>query len=419
MQGSLIATTTTEGLKPLGSAAQRSFDLLTHALRERLGEDHAALFAEPVPAESGNAIDWHLPGRSRAMPLSGLPAERQEPVLAELERLSAGIRTLAAELAEGAPPDRLLLAEALENALTYPDATAIYAVAQPEGGDRPLLISWAWAREGQAPVLAGLSARVAARPPAGTGAEAAAPPSPPMAVVAPAPRRGGWLWLLLLGWLLLAAMIGAIFWLVLPPCGIARPFLASSCPVPEPPERGAEQAALRDEIAALDRALRAEASACRIGAEPPPPVPALPVLPVSPAAAPPPEGLDDLERATRETGLRVGKLTFTLMWDGQDDLDLKVSCPAGVALDFTERVGCGGNLDRDSIPTHGDQPVENILFDNPQPGDYRVEVRLYSQNDPAPRPFRLWVREEGQPERSYDGSLSRSKEIWAQTMTYR
>ena len=77
MEQSLLVTTSAEGLQPLGSAAQRSFELVTGAVRARLGEAHAAIFAEPVAAQHGDAIDWHAAVPGRAVRLSELgEAER-------------------------------------------------------------------------------------------------------------------------------------------------------------------------------------------------------------------------------------------------------------------------------------------------------------------------------------------------------
>ena len=59
MTGALLVTTSTQGLQPLGSAAQRSFELVATTVRQRLGAEHAALFAEPVVTDHGDQIDWY------------------------------------------------------------------------------------------------------------------------------------------------------------------------------------------------------------------------------------------------------------------------------------------------------------------------------------------------------------------------
>lgn len=61
-----LANTSTQGLSALGTAPQRSFELITGTVRDVLGERHAALFAEPVATQYGDRFD--------CMPLS--PASR-------------------------------------------------------------------------------------------------------------------------------------------------------------------------------------------------------------------------------------------------------------------------------------------------------------------------------------------------------
>ncbi len=104
------------------------------------------------------------------------------------------------------------------------------------------------------------------------------------------------------------------------------------------------------------------------------------------------------ERLDREEGER-GEVTVTLMWNGDADLDLRVTCPNGEEVFFNQPNACGGTLDVDMNaadaggPT-SDEPVENIVWEDGAPsGRYRVRVDNYesrSDGDNA-TPFRLRV----------------------------
>ena len=54
----------------------------------------------------------------------------------------------------------------------------------------------------------------------------------------------------------------------------------------------------------------------------------------------------------------------------------------------------GGNHSPDTAIT---RPIENIYFDDPMPGNYRVRVNLYNQQGGgATQPFRLRILKRGQ-----------------------
>ena len=73
MSEAFLTNTSTEGLKPLGTAPQRSFELVSDTVREKLGPAHAALFAEPVPTQYGDRFDWYAPVSGRATLLADVP----------------------------------------------------------------------------------------------------------------------------------------------------------------------------------------------------------------------------------------------------------------------------------------------------------------------------------------------------------
>jgi hypothetical protein len=131
-----LTTTSSEGLRALGSAPQRSFELITGTVRARLGNAHAALFAEPVATEFGDRFDWYatLPGKARR--LADLPEPEAEALRATRDALAADIRSLAAEIAASGAPDDLRLSEALTNALVVPDDNHVWAIGPDgDGGD--------------------------------------------------------------------------------------------------------------------------------------------------------------------------------------------------------------------------------------------------------------------------------------------
>ena len=115
MAEGVIVTTSTEGLQPLGSAAQRSYELVSDALARLFGADYGALFAEPVAAEHGDRIDWH--GPVHTVPLSDLGEDDQAALKAKLGEMTVAIRAEAARLRDSDSADDQRLGEALENAL--------------------------------------------------------------------------------------------------------------------------------------------------------------------------------------------------------------------------------------------------------------------------------------------------------------
>ena len=91
MQDGPITTTSAAGLQPLGTAAQRSFELLSAALEQRLGPAHAALLAEPVATAQGDRIDWYTQPGGEVLPLSDLPEAQAQSLRARLGEMVAQI----------------------------------------------------------------------------------------------------------------------------------------------------------------------------------------------------------------------------------------------------------------------------------------------------------------------------------------
>jgi uncharacterized protein YfaP (DUF2135 family) len=112
-------------------------------------------------------------------------------------------------------------------------------------------------------------------------------------------------------------------------------------------------------------------------------------------------------------------LSFTLIWEGTDDLDLYTTCPSNETLFFLNKVRCNGVMD---VDVNGFQivqnPVENTYFTDPLPGAYRVRVHMYRPREgDGPRNFTLQVRE-GDRVTTQQGSVSASDRSWHYVYEY-
>ncbi|AVO37010.2 hypothetical protein [Pukyongiella litopenaei] len=418
----LLVTTSSEGLQPLGSAAQRSFELLTGTLRARLGEDCARLLAEPVAAEHGEQIDWHAPMPGRAVAFPDLDAGDQARLKAALAPRIAAIRAEAETLAASDAPEDQRLAEALGNAIEIPGEEMIYAVRGDDGAVHPVLVHWAWVRQERQAVRGVLTAMIPRPAAAGAGATLAA--AAPVAAPGLA-AWAGWWWLILLGWLLLAALLAAILWLLVAPCGLDRsgPYF---CPA-DPPEIHAalsESRVLADRVAGLEHELALRNRICKPviplrGAEAAPPV--APSAPTAPAPAPVPAPADKAEAPAglddrlRERGAARGALNFTLVWHTRDDIDLRVECPTGQEVSYLKRDVCGGRYDLDAnlrADTAIEDPVENVVFDAARPGLYKVRAHLRGERTDGDKAVTLHVLYGDGRAEQYSGTVNARQRSW-------
>ncbi len=266
MLAPLLVTTSSEGMQPLGSAAQRSYELVSGTVRQRLGEDHAALFAEPISTRHGDRIDWHTSVDGKARPLAGLQPGDQSRVREKLGQLIADIVAEAGTLSGSDSAEDQRLGQALSNAVEIPSEDMIWAV---DDGDtlHPVIVHWAWIRDEKRAVrglLTGLVPRPAPDPVPLQSAPAASIWHSPV-----------WSWLVVLGWLLLAALLGLILWLMIHPCGLA-PWGPDHCRKPGAALAAAfsEQQVTEEEIQRLEHEIALADRACQ------------PKIPLSPAAAP-------------------------------------------------------------------------------------------------------------------------------------
>lgn len=400
-----ITTTTTEGLQPLGSAAQRSFELVSGALRDRLGAEHAALLAEPVAAAQGQQIDWYAPEPGEVLPLADLPEAEAAALRDRLGVLVAGIRAEADTLSESPRPEDQRLGEALAQAVEIPGPEMIFARRTPGGGLAPLLVHWAWLREERRAVRGVLTAMVPR-------------PAAPVPVAVPTGPWAGWWALIWLGWLLLALMIGAILALLIAPCAL-MPGRIGACPAPPAALAAAmtEARAAADEVAGTERLLALARRQCQ------PTVPLTPLLTPPPAppregnAAPPPGEAERAAVAARiaARGAARGDLNFTLEWAGAADLDLYVTCPTGATVSHRNRGDCGGTLDLEASGTGATaiaDPVENAVFTDAPLGIYKVRAHLRAPPDAPETQVILHVLRRDGPSQSYVGKVSAKDRSW-------
>lgn len=401
-----IASTMTAGLTPLGPANQRSLVLLEDTLRTRLGPAHASIFADPVPSEFGDRFDWYAPQGGTPVAYADLSESDKSALLDQLRTLFADIAALGEGLKSSSDLQERMLGEALSNAVEIPSESSIYALRDAASGEMsPIVINWGWVRSENRAVRGVLTGRTPARrsvPVVSTAAPGIAAAGTGATAVATAVPRGLWLWLIGLGWVLLAFLVALILWLLIYPCGLAPGRFTYFCPTPVVATSdlfAAERLVLEDQIAALEADLAAQDRICQPVAPPPPPAQDPPAeldtpppsdLPVTPTPA-----NDQLDARLEERGGAMGELNFTLYWNSIDDIDLHVTCPSGERVYYGARSACGGTLDIDAnaagrrLP----DPVENIFFANLLPGQYEVRVNLFSDRTSGPKPFTLRVRQ--------------------------
>jgi len=398
MESTRIASTPLLGLKPLGSAGERSHGRITDLLRAQLGDEIAAVLAEPVPASDGHRIDWYVPGAVTAVPLSALDAAARSAAEARLVAIRDAVLGLAQQYEQGDTASDRALGTALRNAMTTPDESCVYVVA-----GAPVLIAWAYARENASERHDGLSAivsRARAQRPAPTARpETPAPPMAPViatarpAAAAAVAASGNPAWLPALLWLLFVLFLALIFWLLLTACALRLPLIGDIRPnflnfcsaraessgiVAEGDRTVALEAQLRQlELAALRRQ-----GDCRQAAVP---------------SAP-----SEMQRRLDEAGARGGEMQISLSWDGPADLDLMIACPTG-QINFRSRRACDGELDVDmnAGTRRSMTPVENAVWAQSVPrGPYQIGVNLYDRRDDARRqiPFKVRIRRNGREE---------------------
>lgn len=422
-----IASTPQGSLRLLGSGgtlALRNHAQIRQYLRASLGEEAAAVLAEPSFDNANGRIDWLSGHGEEPRPLASLEPEAAERVRQRLADFRGKVAALADQLSRRPQQSALLLGELLRQATSVPNEDSVLAV-----GEEPLLINWGAAAEpGQsarsATQLAAPSRRAAPPPP--TPAVPAAAAAATVATPAAAERRGGaWLWTLPL-WLLFAALMAAIYYYLMAACAVSGPGAAdndnpliSFCPgtavadAGPPPELAAERARagmLKEQLRQLEIRIAEERRACVPGSAPNQTllpeeelaeeelaeeelpeetlpeeeiVPEEPILPEEEVAEEetledPAVDPDEFQRRVEQEGGQQGAVQATLIWDSETDLDLFVACPNGESINYSQPTGCGGGfLDIDAnVREIMPNPVEHITWPNgAPPGEYVVLVR--------------------------------------------
>ncbi len=311
-----LIVTTRSGVRPLGVRGEplhNAAPQLRRVVRRRLGDEAAALLAEPQLHEDGTTIDWYAdePG-GEACPLASLPPDRQAQLQARADHLLADIRRLGDSLAGAGPREEMgLVGLSLQLAARAPAPSFVFAV-----GDRPVIVCWGYEPE-ETPAL--LPMKVPPAPPAAVPSPASghrpvlAAPEPrlPRAAAATAPAIP-WLRTLFLALPLLLLLLGAAWLLrealpVDPALSLVTregppPPAAAAPPDPLPALKAAfaaeqsRERVLRVEMGLVEAELRKRIAECRppeppkppqVAVAPPPPQPppqqARPVPPQAPA----------------------------------------------------------------------------------------------------------------------------------------
>ena len=100
---------------------------------------------------------------------------------------------------------------------------------------------------------------------------------------------------------------------------------------------------------------------------------------------------DTLQGRLSAAGAELGALTFSLMWDNTDDLDLYVQTTTGDVISYKNRRSrCGGQLDVDmnAGASKSSTPVENCYWIQAPPGQY-----TFWAHNVNGRPVNFWIRE--------------------------
>lgn len=414
MDGTLIATTRNANLQSLGTGGQRAVHIwgqIVGYVQRRFGPAHAALFAEPNPDPDRGTIDWYAEQSGEVQLLDSLPEIERVAARAQLDRLQRELGAESERLRKSAHEDERFLGEMLGFALVTPSADHLYVV-----DGQPVLVAWGHTLIGETarPELLIGQRTLGARQRAGTSAAAGnSGKSAPMVIHGPPPAQRqfpvGLLASALLSLAILALVPVLVFkdpfgWFGLPPpqCTVPPTELALQEELRNEQRR---EGRMRSEIAKASLALGDRRAAC-------PPVQAPP--PAVPADVTEAQRRADAQRVQREGG-KSGRIQVILAWDDNSDLDLAILCPDGGKIDFDTPSSCGGTLDVDrnaTAPTTN--PVENVVFvREPPAGRYQIFVTHFKLGPSAPpsTTYRVTVRMEGQPDRSYTGTVAARQRV--------
>jgi hypothetical protein len=117
-----------------------------------------------------------------------------------------------------------------------------------------------------------------------------------------------------------------------------------------------------------------------------------------------------------------GCLSYTLVWNSPDDLDLHVIDAKSSHIFYDKYCksadnlfsSAGGQLDIDlnAGSVQAEQPVENVYFKCiPPKGNYIVKVHMFEKRTSNPVTFELIVRENGKIIKEVQGKLDTQKQL--------
>jgi tetratricopeptide (TPR) repeat protein len=117
--------------------------------------------------------------------------------------------------------------------------------------------------------------------------------------------------------------------------------------------------------------------------------------------------ITEIDVIMAEAGASVGPVTVSLLWHTTDDLDLHVTSPRGDTVYYNNpHSSSGGVLDVDrQVEEIVDNPVENIYWENPPSGTYKVEVNVFSKRSTGNISYTVQVLVNGEA-KQYDGVIS-------------
>ena len=103
--------------------------------------------------------------------------------------------------------------------------------------------------------------------------------------------------------------------------------------------------------------------------------------------------MEVLNARLAKAGAQMGILTVSLVWHSKLDLDLAVIPPSGNEINYRNKSHSGGCLDVDMNASEPktDEPVENVYFEAPELGAYRVRVTTASDT------FQVVIKVKGVP----------------------
>lgn len=155
---------------------------------------------------------------------------------------------------------------------------------------------------------------------------------------------------------------------------------------------------LMKRIAALDEEIARKRASCPPPAPPPQPT----------RSEPPPEpprrsslNCEETCRLCRENKRELrGNVSVSLAWDSYADLDLHLSCPNAGGIKYSNKQGCGGqlNVDMNIASNKSLEPIENITLTEQSPtGRYKIFVHFFRKEVlQSSVPFRVVVNIRGQ-----------------------